>query len=78
MPRRTGLAALVELKSVAPDAKIIVFSGFSEAVAGDAAMELGALLYLQKGANPEAINDAIEFAVAQTAEHSDRNANERY
>jgi two-component system invasion response regulator UvrY len=62
MPVRTGLEALRELKVVASDAKIIVFSGFSEATAGEEAMELGADLYLQKGANADAINDAIEEA----------------
>src|SRR6266446_10900100 len=35
MPRRTGLEVLPELRVVAPDAKIIVFSGFSTASAGD-------------------------------------------
>jgi DNA-binding NarL/FixJ family response regulator len=66
MPRRTGLDALSELRQVAPAAKIIVFSGFSaSSVAGDV-IELGAVLYLQKGAHPEAINDAIEAAAAQT------------
>ena len=62
MPIRTGLEALRELKEVASSAKIIVFSGFSEATAGEEAMELGADLYLQKGANADAINDAIELA----------------
>jgi len=62
MPIRTGLEALRELKEVASGAKIIVFSGFSEATAGEEAMELGADLYLQKGANADAINDAIEQA----------------
>lgn len=70
MPHRTGLAAILELRSVAPHAKIIVFSGFSEAIAGDTTMELGALLYLPKGASAAAINDAIEYAAAQTGGHS--------
>jgi DNA-binding NarL/FixJ family response regulator len=64
MPVRTGLEALRELKEVASSAKIIVFSGFSEATAGEEAMELGADLYLQKGANADAINDAIEQAAS--------------
>ena len=64
MPRRTGLDAIVELRQVAPQAKIIVFSGFSMAAIADRAIELGAVLFLSKGADPEAINDAIEQAAA--------------
>jgi DNA-binding NarL/FixJ family response regulator len=64
MPNRTGLEALQELKQVAPGAKVIIFSGFSEGTAAEEAMELGADLYLQKGANADAINDAIEEAAA--------------
>jgi DNA-binding NarL/FixJ family response regulator len=66
MPRRTGLEALVELRRVAPAARIIVFSGFSMASVADEVIELGAVLYLQKGADPEAINDAIEKAAGRT------------
>jgi DNA-binding NarL/FixJ family response regulator len=68
MPRKTGLDALVELRQVAPDAKIIVLSGFSVATVGDEAIALGAVLYLQKGASPDAINDAIEEAAALTTQ----------
>ena len=66
MPRRTGLEALSELRQVAPAAKIIVFSGFSMAIVGDEAIELGAVRYLTKGADPDAINDAIEEVAALT------------
>jgi DNA-binding NarL/FixJ family response regulator len=66
MPRRTGLEALAELRRVAPAAKIVVFSGFSMSVAGAEALGLGAVLYLQKGASIEAINDAIEEAARMT------------
>ena len=65
MPRRTGLEALLELRLVAPAAQIIVFSGFSTASVAEDVIELGAALYLQKGADPEAINDAIEEAAAR-------------
>ena len=61
-----GLESLPELRRVAPGAKIIVFSGFSMASVAEEAVELGAVLYLTKGADPDAINDAIEQAVAQT------------
>ena len=61
MPVRTGLQALEELRAVAAHARIVIFSGFSEALGG-VAVELGADLYLRKGADPDAINDSIEQA----------------
>ena len=65
MPGRTGLESLPELRRVAPGTQIIVFSGFSMASVAEEAVGLGAVLYLTKGADPDAINDAIEQAVAQ-------------
>jgi DNA-binding NarL/FixJ family response regulator len=67
MPGRTGLEVLPELRQVAPKAKIIVFSGFSTASVAEEAIDLGALRYLTKGADPDAINDAIEEIVAEPA-----------
>jgi DNA-binding NarL/FixJ family response regulator len=66
MPHRTGLESLVELRHVAPRAKVIVFSGFSMASVTEEVIGLGAVLYLSKGADPDAINDAIEQAAAET------------
>jgi DNA-binding NarL/FixJ family response regulator len=66
MPRRTGVEALLELKQVAPAARTIVFSGFSTASVADEVIELGAVRYLSKGADPQAINDAIEEVAALT------------
>lgn len=65
MPRRTGLGALPELRQVAPEAKIIVFSGFSTASVVDEVLALGAARYLSKGADIDEINDAIEEVAAQ-------------
>jgi DNA-binding NarL/FixJ family response regulator len=73
MPRRTGLEVLPEIRHLAPNAKVIVFSGFSTATIREGVIDLGAALYLAKGANPEAINDAIEEAAAITAGHDQRN-----
>jgi DNA-binding NarL/FixJ family response regulator len=64
MPLRTGLESLAELRRVAPRAKVIVFSGFSMASVAEEVIGLGAVLYLSKGADPDAINDAIEQAAA--------------
>jgi DNA-binding NarL/FixJ family response regulator len=66
MPERTGLEALLELGRVAPAAKVIVFSGFSTASVAEDVIALGAVRYLSKGANPDAINDAIEEVAALT------------
>ena len=65
MPRRTGLEVLPEIRQRAPDAKIIVFSGFSTARVAEGAIDLGAIRYLTKGADPEVINDAIEEVAAE-------------
>lgn len=65
MPRRTGLEVLPELREKAPEAKIIVFSGFSTASVAEGAIDLGAIRYLSKGADPDVINDAIEEVVAE-------------
>jgi DNA-binding NarL/FixJ family response regulator len=67
MPRRTGLDAIRELGRVAPAAKIIVFTGFSEASVAQDVLDLGAVRFLTKGASPDAINDAIEEVAAETA-----------
>jgi len=66
MPRRTGLEVLPELRRVAPEASVIIFSGFSTASVAEGAIDLGAIRYLTKGADPDAINDAIEEVFAET------------
>jgi DNA-binding NarL/FixJ family response regulator len=65
MPRRTGLEVLPELRRIAPESRVIVFSGFSTASVAEGAIDLGAVRYLTKGADPEAINDAIEEVYAE-------------
>jgi DNA-binding NarL/FixJ family response regulator len=70
MPRRTGLDALPELRRVAPAAKIIVFSGFSEEIVADDALALGASAFLSKASDIDEINDAIEAVAAQATSDS--------
>jgi PAS domain S-box-containing protein len=66
MPVMDGLQALPEIRRVAPDSNVIVFSGFEqEAVAGRTGT-LGAAGYLQKGASPKAIIDAVREAAPTT------------
>ena len=66
MPNRSGLEALPELRTVAPDATIIVLSGFAAATVADQVLALGAARYLEKGTHPDAIVTAIEQAVSDT------------
>ena len=65
MPSRSGLEALPELRTVAPDAKIIVLSGFAAATVAEQVLALGAACYLEKGTHPDAIVAAIEHAVSE-------------
>ena len=60
MPRRTGLDALPEIKRVAPEAKVIVLSGFATSVLGPDVLALGAARYIEKGADPDTIAAMIE------------------
>lgn len=64
MPIRSGLEALPELRRVAPDAQIIVFSGFASAAVAAQAIALGAASYLEKGAPPATIIETIEQALS--------------
>lgn len=66
MPNRNGLEALPELRRLAPDAQIIVFSGFASTAVAEQVLALGAASYLEKGADPDTIVAAIEQALANT------------
>ena len=66
MPVRSGLEALPELRRVAPDARIIVFSGFAGTIVAEEVIALGAAAYLEKGADPDVIVATIEQALART------------
>ena len=52
MPNRSGLDALPELRQVAPEARIIVFSGFAGTIVAEQVLALGAASYLEKGRTP--------------------------
>lgn len=53
MPRMDGLQALPLIREVAPDARVIVLSGFDESRMAGAATAAGAHAYLRKGASPD-------------------------
>ena len=67
MPKLSGLEAIPVLRRIAPNAQIIVFSGFASASVGAQALALGAVSYLEKGANPDLIVATIEQALADAA-----------
>jgi DNA-binding NarL/FixJ family response regulator len=64
MPNRNGLEALPELRRLAPDAQIIVVSGFASGAVAEQVLALGAVSYLEKGADPATIVESIEQALA--------------
>lgn len=64
MPRRSGFEALPELRRVAPEARIVVLSGFTSANVAEEVIALGAASYVEKGADPAAIVGAIQQALA--------------
>lgn len=49
MPDMDGLEALPRFAEAAPDASVVVFTGFREAKLGTQAKELGAQAYIEKG-----------------------------
>jgi len=64
MPGVTGFDALPDIKLAAPAAKVIVLSGFSAAIVEADVLAHGADRYIEKGAAPDLIADAIEQAGA--------------
>ncbi|HYY74726.1 MAG TPA: response regulator transcription factor [Gaiellaceae bacterium] len=62
MPAMDGLEALPEIRRVAPQAKVVVLSGFDNPVIVERALELGAVRYVEKGGRPEEIVAAVEEA----------------
>ena len=64
MPKCSGLDALPELRRVAPDARIVVLSGFTSANVAEEVLARGAASYVEKGADPAAIVAAIRQVLA--------------
>ena len=67
MPRMTGLDALPEIKRVAPEAKVIVLSGFATPTLAPEVLALGADRYIEKGADPDTIAATIEEVATASA-----------
>lgn len=64
MPGVTGYDALPDIKLAAPAAKVIVLSGFAASIMAEDVLARGADRYIEKGAAPNSIADAIEHAGA--------------
>jgi DNA-binding NarL/FixJ family response regulator len=56
MPGRDGLEVLETIRDVAPDSRVVVFSGFAPELMGEEARRRGALAYVAKG---EPLGDLI-------------------
>jgi DNA-binding NarL/FixJ family response regulator len=59
MPHVDGFAALPRVRDAAPDARVIVLSGFSADRVAAKALERGADRYLEKGESAEGIRQAV-------------------
>jgi DNA-binding NarL/FixJ family response regulator len=59
MPVMDGLEALPEIKRVAPEARVVVLSGFDNDRLVSQALALGADLYVAKGGDPDEIVEAV-------------------
>ena len=59
MPVMDGLEALPHLRAAAPEACVVMLSGFSEVRLGADAAAGGAAAYLEKGLTPQALVDRL-------------------
>jgi DNA-binding NarL/FixJ family response regulator len=68
MPDMDGLEAIPEIRKVAPDAAIVILSGFAADRMGRTAMNQGADGYVEKGAPITEVMEATRRAVAHRRE----------
>lgn len=64
MPVLGGLDAIPSIRKASPHTRIVVLSGIEAGRAEDQALQLGAVAYLEKGAAPERIVDALRGAAS--------------
>ena len=63
MPVLDGLQALPTIRDRAPDALVVVLSGFGADAMGQEAVRLGAATYVQKGINPTELAEQLRALV---------------
>jgi DNA-binding NarL/FixJ family response regulator len=59
MPVMDGLAALPAIRAASPDTRVVILSGYPQAQMGPAALEGGAVGYLQKGLSVTRLADEL-------------------
>jgi DNA-binding NarL/FixJ family response regulator len=59
MPVLDGLAALPAVRRAAPDARVVIFTGFSEQALGERASALGAHALIEKGLPTDRLVDRL-------------------
>jgi two-component system, NarL family, response regulator LiaR len=60
MPYMDGLEALTEIRKVAPGARVVILSGLDASAMAQEALKLGAVRYVEKGADPATIAATVE------------------
>jgi DNA-binding NarL/FixJ family response regulator len=64
MPKMDGLEALPQVVEAAPATRVIMLTGFARAELRERALAGGAFGYLEKGATPRELADAVRSACA--------------
>ena len=68
MPVKDGLAALPDIRSVSPQAKVVMLSGFEASRLAATALEAGASAYLEKGIPPrELVTELLRLLEPQSS-----------
>lgn len=68
MPVMDGLEALPLMKAAAPEARVVIVSGFDRRAMEEQVVAAGADAYLQKGATPEATLEVLSSLFPRTAQ----------
>jgi DNA-binding NarL/FixJ family response regulator len=69
MPEMDGLEAIPHMRRGAPDARIVVLSGFEDKLMRDRALKTGAARYVEKGGD---VFDLLDILEAVTRDPCDR------
>lgn len=64
MPRMGGLQALPQVRSAAPHTRVVMLSSHADPGYRQRSVQLGAVAYVLKGADPQEIAQAIRAAMA--------------